>query len=1055
MCTRRLFPVVAAVLLHSLLAQPMPARAVDLVPALLEEAPDLAPPGRQSGSRSSSRIAAGDTTWIADWSFDSPTGCDPSGWTHYDNRILNDGSNYWSLLSSFGGTGGITGQAAVLRKHDLSWARDGYGNSWDYSIILQYSGPSPTLSFDFLSDSEPSYDFFTVEADSAGASEARVNYAIDPTATPVEFRQVLLIYTGPQAAASVTALALPTFGVVSTTHEVYLRFDSDGGYSDEDGLYTSVWNAGLVIDNIGVTGDIAYGEEFEAALDPHVTLANTAPATPFGDWARLWQHPTDNDNCSENTTCAWIFSDPTLPASSPEMAFGPGGYVVRNWLDNIIVSPWVSLSTTSDAAVTLLSYRVFQGQNYSASKIVRGWRVRSRVRIDNTDTPTPGDSIDVATPWVHTSSFTNSGSFSWITSVNDMTSYLVAGAREIQVSIRVSDWQYITGAAPPTTLNPGPGPYIDRLRIGRRGLTGPTISLIPSFGTIQDGFPSARNAIAPGENYSPTTDGFGTVDVAPPFVTITGGTVGLPNNYNTADSLTVTVLDVRQTGSVSVSLWAAIVAGPHTGKAPPPYTVAGNGFFQAPAQPCPGYSQLYFLDLDDEYFRGGDTVVYFWAATDGAGGFTSMPGGLTAPPLSISQAQAATGGLYEVNFLPRIDWDPGYLARVAADPSGKVAPTPEEIANSSQSACLLYLWQRPWARQYGPTHRTTFMATLDQLGYHDVYDAYFVTLYFANYLAHLGGRASVEQAAGYSLIIHDAQRYTFSILPPHDHRDRPVDQVQWYRDWLAQAPLSVAQRATLWILGDQLVAGEEGSNPLVLEDMGVAVASNPQTLLPYPEIAGQGTFAWAAGDSTDFTGDRLTLDSGGCWNRYNTGLAATGTAAVTHRYTLGSTTGDGATVMNANPALGWNTIMMSFSWEDLYDPPGSLPGDAKANWVEKLLAATLPESCGALANPTDTPDRTAALPRASRLYQNVPNPFNPVTRIVFDLHRDGTVQLQVFDVSGRHVATLVDGPMTADWRHTVTWNGLDDSGRPVGSGVYLYRLVTADLTTARKLVVVR
>ena len=53
------------------------------------------------------------------------------------------------------------------------------------------------------------------------------------------------------------------------------------------------------------------------------------------------------------------------------------------------------------------------------------------------------------------------------------------------------------------------------------------------------------------------------------------------------------------------------------------------------------------------------------------------------------------------------------------------------------------------------------------------------------------------------------------------------------------------------------------------------------------------------------------------------------------------------------------------------------------------------------------------------------------------------------------MATLLDGPMTAGWRRTVTWNGLDNSGRPVGSGVYIYRLVTSDLTTARKLVVVR
>ena len=69
-----------------------------------------------------------DTVWIADWSFDG-AGCLGSGWVTYDNRILNDGSNYWSVNGNFAGTGSIVGNAAVLAKHDLGWARDGYGNS--------------------------------------------------------------------------------------------------------------------------------------------------------------------------------------------------------------------------------------------------------------------------------------------------------------------------------------------------------------------------------------------------------------------------------------------------------------------------------------------------------------------------------------------------------------------------------------------------------------------------------------------------------------------------------------------------------------------------------------------------------------------------------------------------------------------------------------------------------------------------------------------------------------------------------------------------------------
>src|SRR6185295_15576482 len=115
------------------------------------------------------------------------------------------------------------------------------------------------------------------------------------------------------------------FGVPATTHEAYIRFESDGGVSDEDGFYPTFWGGALIVDNISVTGALTYSENFEGALGPNVTFANTASATPWGEWARLFHHVTDNDVCVENMTCSWLWSDPTLPARYPDMAFGPGG----------------------------------------------------------------------------------------------------------------------------------------------------------------------------------------------------------------------------------------------------------------------------------------------------------------------------------------------------------------------------------------------------------------------------------------------------------------------------------------------------------------------------------------------------------------------------------------------------------------------------------------------------------------------------------------------------------------------------------------------------------
>ncbi len=93
-------------------------------------------------------------------------------------------------------------------------------------------------------------------------------------------------------------------------------------------------------------------------------------------------------------------------------------------------------------------------------------------------------------------------------------------------------------------------------------------------------------------------------------------------------------------------------------------------------------------------------------------------------------------------------------------------------------------------------------------------------------------------------------------------------------------------------------------------------------------------------------------------------------------------------------------------------------------------------------------------PRAFVLYQNYPNPFNPSTTIRFDLPAASNTVLRIFDVTGRLVATLADGRMDAG-QHTVVWNGKNNRGRIVASGVYFCRLQAGKLVATRKIVVLR
>jgi hypothetical protein len=86
-----------------------------------------------------------------------------------------------------------------------------------------------------------------------------------------------------------------------------------------------------------------------------------------------------------------------------------------------------------------------------------------------------------------------------------------------------------------------------------------------------------------------------------------------------------------------------------------------------------------------------------------------------------------------------------------------------------------------------------------------------------------------------------------------------------------------------------------------------------------------------------------------------------------------------------------------------------------------------------------------------RLAQNVPNPFRPSTSISYELGAAGPVSLRIYDVSGRLIRTLVDDEQGAA-THSVNWNGTDDAGRTVASGVYFYQLEAPGVTETRRMV---
>ena len=93
-------------------------------------------------------------------------------------------------------------------------------------------------------------------------------------------------------------------------------------------------------------------------------------------------------------------------------------------------------------------------------------------------------------------------------------------------------------------------------------------------------------------------------------------------------------------------------------------------------------------------------------------------------------------------------------------------------------------------------------------------------------------------------------------------------------------------------------------------------------------------------------------------------------------------------------------------------------------------------------------------PSTFSLKQNYPNPFNPTTSIEFDLEKYDYVKLVIYDINGRHIATLADNYFS-NGTHKFIWNSLDDYGSKVSSGVYIYRLISSDNILTKKMLLLK
>lgn len=123
--------------------------------------------------------------------------------------------------------------------------------------------------------------------------------------------------------------------------------------------------------------------------------------------------------------------------------------------------------------------------------------------------------------------------------------------------------------------------------------------------------------------------------------------------------------------------------------------------------------------------------------------------------------------------------------------------------------------------------------------------------------------------------------------------------------------------------------------------------------------------------------------------------------------------------------------------------------------TDRYLLATIQRiDFSAISTSISSPGGIASLPSILKLFPNEPNPVVSKTRIAFRLPEAGHVNLAIYAVNGRLVRTLIRGGQEAG-DHAVVWDGRDDSGREVSTGVYFYRLSAPGTQESRRMILLR
>ena len=875
----------------------------------------------------------------------------------------------------------------------------GYANS--YFELLDWSGTAPdpnvATTLDVTGtiwyDNEPGYDY--------------TYFIVEETGGLMPYGQWNGIGTAEAIAVNVTVDPANYMG--PGLDQIHIQFigASDGAWSDVDCLWPTEGHTNLDDISVSFNGSQVIFDDFESGLGNWDIVLPPA----VGDFSKVWPRLGDVDYCNGNLSPQFAFIDDgiVVPCTGGTLGstwtYGPGGYVV-NLLggcagpeyhhQNEIWSPELTYPVGAyDGAE--FAFDIYRHQVLD-NGLFYVWHVRSS-----------DDSGATWSAW-QDRNFVYYGGPDYSRTIQSCTDLMLPGRDMAQLALGTYELGYIWGFE---GTDGTPGPYFDNVAFKVYEFGGPGIST-REIDIAQDNFPAIGDIDF--NNLGANDVRFDMAGNIAPEADM----INLPG-----DSIVFDIVAVR-TGSVLSGVPVLNYAmdrnplfDPYRNAAyPATGTVLGDSIFLDNGALI---ADRYSFDLpdDDDFFFPGDVIHYYVEASDDLGGTSTLPSDLDG-----------FGVFQDDPLYQPFAWSSSYTVRALPTLNTAVAGDQPEIL----------LWN-DFADRGGENE---WLYALNSLGYQEGvdYDYYYTNGPSSGVGNGLGGRATPALIDGYETLLYTSGNLGSFTLSNGDYANDPGDDIGLVNQWLdsgsknalftgddlasdlmASGSTGVAFVAT-WLsvdfLGDNLLPVVGGQPaPLVLPVAGNTVGLTTE-FVAYGGCPGFNTFD--------------IVEPNGTCERIAEFADASGAGGV---YTYAAGVYHYAAISDAD--------VVYFPVDFMYWYNTDAPGNARATALNEILLFF-----GHLgsSNPTEVPVQ------GTFAAKNFPNPFNPSTKIEWTIPSVGDLSIKVYNVQGELVKTLVDEYVDAK-SGVETWNGTNNAGGDVASGIYFYEVRSGNNVTVNKMALVK